>query len=396
MKDFSDHNFKTNIDAYEFSDLFLTKTQADYDSVERDFVNYYKRVKGVCAIYRFGKPSILGISDLDYIVVFDDDFKSAYGVRYDINFFTKESQYLLIHPQNFICESLMKDIFWFHDIPNLQKVWGRDVEVIIPDDATLKRLKVMTWLNTFSGWIPKIFIGALCEQKIYFRGLLSKIKVLKYVDSIIMGESGSQESKYSEFYDRVIFLRKNWFKNKDSFNKQELLDLIIKSIEVSCHSIGQLGDILETDLEFEFLKDVVPDENCGIRYYKNINYFQNNWRPAEAFEETVNHYRETGEYVQKLPMIFYQFLMSGTTVGGKMGEYFKKNIMGSSVVPQRSENSILDKKMQLINRQITFLEKNRIINSLSFNPGCTLDTKQLRGEHRLGRYRYYLGRLFSK
>ncbi len=396
MKNFLDHKFKTNIDEYEFVDLILPKTQADYDFVERDFINYYKRVKGVCAIYRFGRPGILGVSDLDYIVVLENNFKPAYGVRYDIDFFTKESQYLLIHPQRVTSESLMKDVQWFLPVSNLYKVWGRDIDINTPDDVMLRRVGVMNWVNVFSGWKLKIFITALCERKIFLRDILSKMKTLKYVDSLLMNENASYKSKYAEFYDRVISLRKNWFTNEDVFNKQEILDLTIKSVEVSCHLVNQLNNFLETDSGFDFLKEVVPDETCEIRLWKNINYFQNNWNPVESFEETIRHYRKTGNYMQKMPMTFYQFFIYGLTVGGKMEQYFEDRVIGSPVVPQRNENSIFDQKMQLINKQVEFLEKNRIVNSISFNPGCILNAKLLRGEYRLGRYRYHLGRLFSK
>ena len=124
-----DSMFDPNIENYTFTGKLCKKTLAEYKAAINEFINYYKRIKGIKAIYQFGSITSLGFSDLDLIVVLADDYRHRYGTRYDIEYFSKDTRYILLHGQSFICETLMKDIYFFHDLSNLKKIYGQDIQI---------------------------------------------------------------------------------------------------------------------------------------------------------------------------------------------------------------------------------------------------------------------------
>ena len=81
-----------NTNDYSFTHWPIRKELRDYFVAEEEFVAYYKRVKGVCAIYRIGNVSQRGLSDLDFIVVMEDDYKHRFGLMYDLSPFSENSQ----------------------------------------------------------------------------------------------------------------------------------------------------------------------------------------------------------------------------------------------------------------------------------------------------------------
>lgn len=383
--------FDLKIEHCEFIDPVIPKKKLDYDEATEDYINYWKRVRGVCSIYKFGYPSVPGFSDLDFVVVLKDDYRHRYAVRYDIEFFTENTRYILLHPQSFISRTTMRNIHYFYYIPYLRKVWGEEIEVEQPEADSLRALKFFMWANYFVNVAPNFYIKMLVDKKIRLRGSIAKLKALKYLASLLRDQNGSHQ-KYQWFYDCVEQLREEWFNCDDRANKEKLLNLLSHSVEVCCYLISRMNDCLETESIFRFLRNAVPDDVCGMIRKNNTTYFKEEYDPCEFFNRTIKDYKATGQYTQILPINLYRLLLHYLSVGGELAQHTRSQIIGNPHTPIIDEQSLFFKRAQLLNQHLNFLDRNKITDGLSFNPGYQFLSKQLRGECRIGRYEYLFKR----
>lgn len=94
--------FNFGIEDFTFTNLPKRIDISAYEATQSEFINYYTKIKGVISIYKYGGGSVPGLSDLDFIVALDDEYKHRYGIRYDKHFFSSKSQYILTHSQLFL------------------------------------------------------------------------------------------------------------------------------------------------------------------------------------------------------------------------------------------------------------------------------------------------------
>lgn len=369
----------------EFHNFHQKKTPADYKEAESEFVGYYKRLKGVAAIYRYGNISIPGISDLDFVVVLRDSYKHRFGARYDIEYFSKETQYLLNHAQNFLSRSLMKEVHLYHGLSNLKKLWGEDISLTHYDKTHVQGVGLLDYTDFLVFVIPKVLLKFLLEKRINVRMSISKLKAIKFYTAALHDLTGSENEKFNHFNAEVEDLRRSWLDNVQSDNLHRLLFLMKKGIAVAYHLIEKYHAYLKSHPEIWHTPEKLVDERVGLKTWQDITYFENSWEAAKSFQETVEHYLKEKKYLQTLPLNFSYHLLYYSTCDGRFGSLVRKNLFLMPHINFKISNTVGSQKAEFINRQIDFIERSKITDSLSFNLhhfGYKFFCQRRRGEYR--------------
>ena len=103
----------------------LNLSYEDYEETIERFIDRLRRqVRGELAIYRFGEIRTPGISDIDLLVIVEDqEWKAAIQFVDEIVRSSELSAYLFVHPPLVIGSSLSPLIPYFHTIQNCKLVW---------------------------------------------------------------------------------------------------------------------------------------------------------------------------------------------------------------------------------------------------------------------------------
>ncbi len=160
---------------------FLLDTQnldiSVYEKVIEEYVHRFSRRKGVLWIGRFGAVTTPGASDIDLILVCEDEWCRVLALDSD-EFVTQSPlhRYLFIHEVYVVPHSGVKYLSYFHSLNNLQSLWG-DTTILNEceqPDNTIRLLRAVLWAT--SDWSKTL---QLCQQDfVSLRSLLIRSKSL--------------------------------------------------------------------------------------------------------------------------------------------------------------------------------------------------------------------------
>ncbi|MEW6169941.1 MAG: hypothetical protein AB1472_00025 [Candidatus Omnitrophota bacterium] len=375
--------------------LFLPeeKSNLDYEKAQDEFIDYYSRVGGVCSIYKYGKVSVCGLSDMDFIVVLDDNYRHRYGVRYDINYFSPLTQYLLIHPQLFISKSLMKNIVFFVDTSNLQKIWGEEIIFEQPTEQELKAIAILLQIDGFILSLPKLVLKPLLEEKINLRAMIANINRIKYAIGRLERITNKKNEIYSIFVEDFSLFRNSWLRNSKDENLKLLIIYLKKAIKIIYSLIKDFSEALDKENYYSSVFKNPSRLNIGFKVAEDVTYFEKDWDASGSFNSTINLFFQSRRYMQFLPLNFSYHLFQYTKINNKFANYIKERLFLNQDLDIKSNNQLEIKKAELINKHIEFLENGRIDgNAIFCHLGYRSNIKRFPGEYRYSNYKRWIER----
>ncbi len=350
-----------------FSSFYQKKVKHDYLLAQEEFVDYYRRIKGVIAIYRYGNFAMPGISDIDMIVVFENGYRHRYGVRYDIEYFSPETQYLLNHPQNFLSESLFREVHRYYLLPNLTKLWGKDIPQQQYSEKELDDTQVLNWIDFLVFIAPKSLWKFVLSRKIDTRIAISKLKAIRFSSAFLKSKSYGQNLFMDEFNQTIDDFRKGWFDRDREENLKRLIPLMKEGVALSYKIIEEFGRFIEENFQPPDCLTEYSQGKIGVKLWKDTVYFEKNWNAKVSLQKTVDHYRHNKEYLVTLPFnLSYHFLKYAQTKGS-FGELMSKNLFLRPQNLGQEDHSTANQKAEFMGRLIDFLETAKITDAISFN-----------------------------
>jgi hypothetical protein len=187
-----------------------------YDDEINQMIARLIQVKGVKSIYQLGSVSVPGISDIDIIVVFHDNFQTDINPRATLN---SKGLYLYKHSLFGLHESnyyKAQEYTFFHNYNHLygEELNGGSISTNEKDINSLKKQIALEFmLANYISLTQQLFYGV-----VKLRSLLLEAKAISF-DLEFLGISNQ---KMNFLVDTIINWRKTWFKTSPS--KLEISD----------------------------------------------------------------------------------------------------------------------------------------------------------------------------
>lgn len=181
---------------------------AQYDMAIQKMVEKLVRQDGVISIYQIGNVSNPGISDIDFLVVFEN------GTRCNLNPVTdlsKTERYLFSHSLYGISKSHFADAQRYSLFDNYNLLRGEELSVE-QDNYSGKEIDILKTQIALE-YMIKMFINSTVEKTYGIarvRGLLVLAKALSYDLEFLQVTSG----KLFDLIQTVILWRDKWFENQ--------------------------------------------------------------------------------------------------------------------------------------------------------------------------------------
>jgi hypothetical protein len=187
-------------------------SESSYKKALDDMVKRLSALPETISVYQVGSIGSLGISDLDLIVIFEDN------KRIEKNFLENLSpaeKYLFVHNLYGISQQDFADAVRFTFFNNFTLLYGRDIRLSPSlSPANIEILKKQVALE----YVIRMCITTYLQQSyrvLRVRDLLLHVKALQYDCDFLGIEKGKLVEKISD----IIEWRKNWFDKTPSNNE---------------------------------------------------------------------------------------------------------------------------------------------------------------------------------
>ena len=184
----------------------------DYTTTISSLIENIQKDEGIVSIYQIGHIANPGISDIDILVIFENDFKSMSNPLENSGEIEK---YLLVHnlfglSKDYFCEA--QKYSFFH---NYKIIYGQELEIGSNlNDSQIDIIKNQIALE----YLLQFYVSFSIQKKygIYkVRNILLSVKALMY-DLEFLGIKGGS---FHELINKILIMRENWFHNKSSINE---------------------------------------------------------------------------------------------------------------------------------------------------------------------------------
>jgi hypothetical protein len=177
-----------------------------YDECIKNQIEHISNIEGVISIYQIGGVNDLGISDLDFVIIFQDNYE-VYSNPFKRN--NLSDKYILCHNPYGAGESLFEKSLMFSFYHNYKHIFGKKFEIYNKLKPKLQQ-KIKTQLAL--EFLLRMYINLTIQKKyniIKLRSLLLHIKGIVYDFEFL----SYFPTETSSLIDEGMHFRKHWFNN---------------------------------------------------------------------------------------------------------------------------------------------------------------------------------------
>ena len=199
-------------------------------------VDYLSRFKEVVGVYQIGGVNDPGISDIDLIVVFDNDVNS-FNHSYRVVFEKKDS-YLFMHG----IYGMARYVFEMKDL--LIPIYDSNIllgeNILVEESLIGEEKKALANIYALEYLMINLFnlAAQFFLRRLKVRNLLCSLKGLAY-DFNILSE-GNYNKEQKAFYDRLSSLRKSWWSREIDL-RSEFYALCKEGMELSLKTLCEFS-----------------------------------------------------------------------------------------------------------------------------------------------------------
>lgn len=271
------------------------------------------------AIYQIGQVNALGISDLDFVVVFPDG-KPIDWTQYQPQTFPDWTQQLMTHPPYCCTESAWLDLpAWFPTF-NLRHLWGDALpEPKIPDELASGCALGML-VDYLIVKVPRDFIWIAWERPLRVRILLAMLHSLKYILKLAERAGLAIPESAGRTVSEVDALRGSWFALVPPKRLEILAQLCGRVCDIAREVISQVDGAIVQGMGR--LNNNSVRESC-VGSSPDFFTFKSPWIYTEAMQTAFEYYShsESGWVTWTSPLSFLQILAIYADECPRFGKY---------------------------------------------------------------------------
>lgn len=300
---------------FKFINNPVEKDIGEYKDAVKSFIDRISEIDGILSVYKSGRGvAVPGISDIDLIVVLEDDVRKPKLLRKMLNKAVEGYEYILeVDVMNE--ETFRKYYSIFPSQKKLVRLYGKKINIeskldpnnvvaylvdslnkiyphefldifFFPKMCVNSRTLVML-LNDLSPFMPEMIMNQL-SYVVDIRHSIHRVNSLKN-DLILFENINSKIKKWTYYKKSVENLRKNWFDLED---KYELLRLLKESVLVCFDFMEETTAYLrDKELLIDGEEGILNPDVPGV-HQKYPNFYKKKWCKEDALKESVNYFRK--------------------------------------------------------------------------------------------------------
>jgi hypothetical protein len=256
-----------------------------YEEILNDYISALQKLPGVCAVYQLGNIRVPGISDIDVIVVVDNDIPVGTDFWSLLSASTgPDGPYIFSHPSYVIGIEEFPDLPALFYADNLRHRWGETIEFRKVDDQQQRFYDYKIALE--SAIVQSfVFMRSLHNRTATnLRSLVCNLNAIRH-NFTTLGRWADQSDRphWSDYVARIDKLRSGWFQTDRKERIAEVKALMGLASELLAEIIDELYRIgLENEyfpkhdaerwfslLDINILLHFSPDEQVGISRLTN-------------------------------------------------------------------------------------------------------------------------------
>lgn len=323
---------------YEFYNIPREYSSGDYKEVVDYIIKKYSKINGLISIYDWGSLSDPGISDLDFIFVFDkNNAKSMPILSRAFYLLNDRFRYIARHPFFYIDEESFKNIRYVYPDAKFKLLFGRNIKInkISSIDNYFSKIALIS--DIIVRHYPRDFLEQIIIKSINARDMLLRLNSLKLSIKTIEILTKENHSDWDYKINQIEKLRKNWFKEND-FESLELLNE--DAVKIAMH-------ITDKFRQFLIKNNIVKIESGdNVRYNgaRNNALFIKNWGKEKALNDMSELIRNKKTFFSILPIELapqqieyskYNGIIS-TYVNSKLNQALKYKLKYSDIIKKRA------------------------------------------------------------
>lgn len=201
--------------------------QIEYENCLKTMTQRLSKLGFVVSIYKFGLIKFPGISDMDLMIILDNEFEFERKRQAVINTiqFSKISSYIIYHNPIVITEDDYQFSGYFHSLENKSHVWGKDI--IENRKIIFNKENVLVWNSYF---YQKFLIFEAGDSTFSERRALLLINNLAY--SVKNNDTLNGSSLYPDYRSRVDELRGKILNNVIVNAEKSIINLFSMGMDI--------------------------------------------------------------------------------------------------------------------------------------------------------------------
>jgi hypothetical protein len=288
----------------------------DYEDVIQEVIVYLSKYKMVKSIYQIGGVSAPGISDLDLIIVLNDNAKEFTQIWSDyIKQQSKNSKYIFTHYPFLVNEEIFGngDFLKIFPVFNLIYISGKEY------DITLKYGQYEYISNYLDANLPYWSAEFSKEKNNSIRQNLLRLHSFIYPLTMIKNITNYENDQIQEFISTIKEIRKNIFKLDNTIIENTINSLTDKAKDISI----KINSVMS-----EYIKSKLDNINLDL----NISIYDNRYNVS-------NNKNQRNTYLTT-------YLLIGVVIYFNQDSFVKKYIQGSININNYESDLIrLEKKV---------------------------------------------------
>jgi len=357
-----------------FTDSPVPCSRKDYIKTRDTYVKTVMQVPAVKAIYQMGSITTPGISDLDLIVVLDDDAASTHKTHYSTRRLTKKEQYIFMHPGAMVTnESTFRNLPLLIHASNLRRLLGEDLAQISLTSSEGRHVAYAVLIDHSIHLLHQLMKSVL-SRVIPTRRTLMSLSSIKHSLALVKEADLEVLDTWRTFQAEIEELKRNWLTRED---RQRLVHLLGKGISILLEILLHIEHAL-TRHHLIQVKNGVPRHMKAIFHsHSSVTFFAN--RVADMYRSEArligksNFHIKMGQRhfnltlsVLPLPLVFYCHFLSytkgSTWLSRSLSRLFQDNGRGinKSVHVDKSYQLLMTRRVDLWGKNIEFLSKNKL------------------------------------
>jgi len=181
-----------------------------YEQAAAEFVRYFSSIEGVCSIYRYGSVSYPGLSDLDFMVVLDDNYSHRPGVEYNSPPLSPQASRAIRHQQFFMPRSLFSLYPLMMPIFEIEHVWGeRQERGQFPAEA-LRLADTLFVCEDIATKFPEFILQSLSARSVSALHAQAQLNLITKFSRLVERTVGCGVPGADTIEKQITDLRMNW------------------------------------------------------------------------------------------------------------------------------------------------------------------------------------------
>jgi hypothetical protein len=362
------------------TDLPHRREPAEYEQAVAEYVSRVSRQPGVLGIYQIGSIGTPGVSDIDLVVLLEEDLRTVDPRAFDIAEASPETRYLFMHRPFIVNRGAAPSLHLHYRIEHIRLVWGTIPPAEAFADSTARALEKSVQLavtTDFAVDLAAQFQGALITRHLSVRGMLCLLLSLRHTIAGAKALGLPTIPGHDAYEQGVLRLRAECFNLPKAELVARTMRMVGEGAWVALEILEILGaSVLARDEYLGSFARRMPTEVLSpvlVLSPKSYGVFTDPYGAGRALARALSASRDTtfrlsparlaNRLLLFLPKTLYYQFAAYASQGGRVGRQIRARLrpsVGEPGAPSYSEyEELLRARAALANVQAEFLSRHR-------------------------------------